>query len=376
MKTANFMATTALVAVLAGPVVAQTDNTQSADQQGQIGSYAVGEFLSLFVRTSDGEEAGQVLAVIEGEEGAQVVVSLDDKSVVLPLGAFEMAEGGEALIVDRSMSELEEMDAFEVAGEMELDPNTMASDAMGDTGTGSGMTNQGQETETAEGGSATTEELDTTVVEDTAEDVTVITTNRDAVETDGEGESRMTEGEDAASGDDRMQRAEGDATAAQPDDEAVRLTEGDGTAADEGDDTLMSEETDGTRDPSQDTGQSAVADSGAEADDAGRDIAAFIDVSVGDIRNMDVIGANGNDVGEIDYVFQSDSGEYQAVIGIGGFLGLGEHTVALPLSAFSMGPEADTLMLDGYTEDELGAMQEVDESGLTGLPDDHVISDV
>ncbi len=107
-----------------------------------------------------------------------------------------------------------------------------------------------------------------------------------------------------------------------------------------------------------------------------RDTSVFAGMSVGDIVGMDVhstAGEGENDVGEIDYIIQAADG-YEAVIGIGGFLGLGEYTVALPLGAFSINPEDENqLLLDGFTEEELEAMPEIDESELEALPDDHVI---
>jgi hypothetical protein len=114
-----------------------------------------------------------------------------------------------------------------------------------------------------------------------------------------------------------------------------------------------------------------MADAGTPGQQEG--ISGFVNMTVGDILGMRVIGANGNDVGEIDYIYQSASEGYMAVIGIGGFLGLGEHTVALPLGDFSVDSEQSALLLDGRTNEELEAMQEVDESTLEALPDDHVI---
>ncbi|MEJ6392952.1 hypothetical protein V8J82_06790 [Gymnodinialimonas sp. 2305UL16-5] len=107
-----------------------------------------------------------------------------------------------------------------------------------------------------------------------------------------------------------------------------------------------------------------------------RDTAIFAGMTVSEIVGMDVhaMGADGEaDVGEIDYIIETADG-YEAVIGIGGFLGLGEYTVALPLGAFSMGDAENQLMLDGYTEAELEAMPEIDESELEALDGEYVIS--
>ncbi len=97
----------------------------------------------------------------------------------------------------------------------------------------------------------------------------------------------------------------------------------------------------------------------------------FTGMTVSEIVGLDVLSADGEDVGEVDYIFVEDD-EYKAVIGIGGFLGLGEHTVALPLGNFAM-TDGD-LILDATTEAQLDAMPEVDESELDELDGDYVIS--
>lgn len=98
---------------------------------------------------------------------------------------------------------------------------------------------------------------------------------------------------------------------------------------------------------------------------------AFEGMAVADIVGLDVWSADGEAVGEIDYVIMVDN-QYEAVIGIGGFLGLGEYTVALPLENFAMMDGA--LKLDAATEAELEAMPEIDESELEALDGSHVIS--
>lgn len=94
---------------------------------------------------------------------------------------------------------------------------------------------------------------------------------------------------------------------------------------------------------------------------------------VGDLVGMDVAEANGEVIGEIDYVVR-DGDDLAAVIGIGGFLGLGEYTVAIPLNEFSMGTEDDTLKLAAWTEAELEAQPEFDETNVEGLPADMAIN--
>ncbi|MGR3761298.1 PRC-barrel domain-containing protein [Roseobacteraceae bacterium NS-SX3] len=94
---------------------------------------------------------------------------------------------------------------------------------------------------------------------------------------------------------------------------------------------------------------------------------------VGDLIGKNVLSATGDDVGEIDYVIKQ-GGKVSGVIGVGGFLGMGEHTVAIPLEDFEM-TENGQLQLTAQTEEQLKAMPEVDESSLEPLDDDIVIGD-
>lgn len=104
------------------------------------------------------------------------------------------------------------------------------------------------------------------------------------------------------------------------------------------------------------------------ASDAMEEPQSIAEMTVGEFLGLDVVSDAGEDVGEIDYVIAGAS-EPEAVIGIGGFLGLGEYTVALPLSDFTFNAENRTLMVN-RTEEELEAMPEFDESGVEGLDDD------
>ena len=99
----------------------------------------------------------------------------------------------------------------------------------------------------------------------------------------------------------------------------------------------------------------------------------LVGMTVSEIVGMDVHTGNDNDVGEIDYIIRAENG-YEAVIGIGGFLGLGEYTVALPLDTFALDAENDNrLIINGVSEEELEAMPEIDESELNALEGDYVI---
>ncbi|MCV3269982.1 PRC-barrel domain-containing protein [Roseobacter sinensis] len=134
----------------------------------------------------------------------------------------------------------------------------------------------------------------------------------------------------------------------------------------------------------EDTAEGAVAattDAVEEATDYATDTpdpnaeAEMSGMVVGDLIGMDVAEANGDVIGEIDYVVR-EGDALAAVIGIGGFLGFGEYTVAIPLSEFSMAGEDGTLKLASWTEAELEAQPEFDETGIQSVPEDMVIDQI
>ncbi|WP_411976361.1 PRC-barrel domain-containing protein [Sulfitobacter faviae] len=100
---------------------------------------------------------------------------------------------------------------------------------------------------------------------------------------------------------------------------------------------------------------------------------AFSGMVVGDLVGLTVVEADGDSIGDVDYVIKTDDG-YAAVVGVGGFLGLGEHTVAVPLEEISMAAEND-LKLSSWTKAELEAQPEVDEGNIEGLEDDVRLDD-
>lgn len=98
------------------------------------------------------------------------------------------------------------------------------------------------------------------------------------------------------------------------------------------------------------------------------------DMTVGDVVGMFTYDAEGNRIGEIDYVVMQPGG-LAAVIGIGGFLGLGEYTVALPFKEFELRPDGPGFVLD-TTKDALKEIPEFDESGAESLPAETPIATV
>jgi hypothetical protein len=102
--------------------------------------------------------------------------------------------------------------------------------------------------------------------------------------------------------------------------------------------------------------------------------ASISEMTVGDIVGQNVYEVDGDIIGDIDYIIGRD-GAASAVIGIGGFLGLGEYTVALPLEGFTY--DADQQMVKvNTTKDTLKEQPEFDETGAESLPDETRLSDL
>ena len=100
------------------------------------------------------------------------------------------------------------------------------------------------------------------------------------------------------------------------------------------------------------------------------DKAEFDGLTVGDIVGQNVYASTGEDVGEIDYVI-TDAGGLSAIVGVGGFLGLGEHDVSIPLEDFTIAEgDLDGMVLTDWTEEMLRALPEVDASEVETLEDD------
>ncbi|MHA7874868.1 PRC-barrel domain-containing protein [Roseivivax sp.] len=98
------------------------------------------------------------------------------------------------------------------------------------------------------------------------------------------------------------------------------------------------------------------------------------EMTVGDMIGLPVQSTEGENIGEIDYLIDGPNG-LEAVIGIGGFLGLGEYTVALPIGDFEFDAEQQVLIL-ASTKEELKERPEFDETGVTGLPEDMALAEL
>ncbi|WP_051341046.1 PRC-barrel domain-containing protein [Azospirillum halopraeferens] len=92
-------------------------------------------------------------------------------------------------------------------------------------------------------------------------------------------------------------------------------------------------------------------------------------MSVDDLMGRDVHSAAGENIGDVqDVIVDPQSGRvHQVVVGIGGFLGIGQRDVALDYNRLSFDPARDALTVDA-TREQLEAMQEFENDGtMTSL---------
>ena len=99
------------------------------------------------------------------------------------------------------------------------------------------------------------------------------------------------------------------------------------------------------------------------------------EMTVGQVIGMNVVNDQAETIGEIDYVI-AETEDVQGIIGIGGFLGLGEYTVAVDLDDMVYDSESRRLVLANVTADDLRAQPEYDESTVVGLPRETLISEI
>lgn len=103
-----------------------------------------------------------------------------------------------------------------------------------------------------------------------------------------------------------------------------------------------------------------------------QNFASIDEMTVGDLLGKSVYEPNGDSIGDIDYVL-GNNGSANVVIGIGGFLGLGEYTVAVPLDDLTFNADEQTVQLD-TTKEALKELPEFDESDVESLPDETQLS--
>lgn len=108
----------------------------------------------------------------------------------------------------------------------------------------------------------------------------------------------------------------------------------------------------------------AAAEEGEQPDAAGQqqqaDTRPEQPVSVDQVLGSRVVNAEGQEVGEIEDLVLDQNQIAYAVVSVGGFLGMGEKRVAVPLDDLQLG-ESETYLMSSATQDQLGQMPEYDE---------------
>ncbi|WP_349368240.1 PRC-barrel domain-containing protein [Salinarimonas sp.] len=80
----------------------------------------------------------------------------------------------------------------------------------------------------------------------------------------------------------------------------------------------------------------------------------------GDLDDIEIYGINDEEIGEIENVVVDAEGTHYIVVDVGGFLDIGDETVAIPMDRFAARGE-ESLVLVGMTEEELEALAEAGE---------------
>ena len=89
-------------------------------------------------------------------------------------------------------------------------------------------------------------------------------------------------------------------------------------------------------------------------------------VSIEEVLGSSVVNANGEEVGEIEDLVLGQDQTHYAILSVGGFLGLGEKQVAVPLEQLRLG-EDRTYLMSAETEEQLEAMPEYEEKQFLPL---------
>lgn len=83
-----------------------------------------------------------------------------------------------------------------------------------------------------------------------------------------------------------------------------------------------------------------------------------------DLDDVTVYGMNGEEIGDIEEIVVDNAGTHYIVLSVGGFLGIGDDDVAIPLENFAARGD-ESLVLVNMTADQLEEMAEY-ESGMEG----------
>lgn len=88
-------------------------------------------------------------------------------------------------------------------------------------------------------------------------------------------------------------------------------------------------------------------------------------IAVSRLKDMDLYNTNGDKLGDVEHVVSDGNGRDSIVLGKGGFLGLGEKQVMIPLSDVKM--TGDRLVTSQITDEQIKTMPEWKEGQQTEL---------
>jgi sporulation protein YlmC with PRC-barrel domain len=83
-------------------------------------------------------------------------------------------------------------------------------------------------------------------------------------------------------------------------------------------------------------------------------------MSIDQVLGSKVVNANGDEVAEIEDLVVDQNQTHYAVLSVGGFLGIGDKKVAIPLEDLQLG-EDEVYLMTSATEEQLEGMPEYDE---------------
>lgn len=127
--------------------------------------------------------------------------------------------------------------------------------------------------------------------------------------------------------------------------------------------------TEGDAEPGQGTASPTDTESGTTIGETG-DTTPMTEQELGmrsdEIIGQQVVNQQGEEVGEINDLVVDESNQPYAVVGIGGFLGMGEREVAVPVSSLDFG--TDQIVYNGMgTVDEFKSMPEYEKGSWRSL---------
>jgi sporulation protein YlmC with PRC-barrel domain len=86
-------------------------------------------------------------------------------------------------------------------------------------------------------------------------------------------------------------------------------------------------------------------------------------IAVSRINAMKLYNDRGDQLGDVERVVQGPDGKQHVVIGAGGFLGIGERQVAIPVERVAV--QGDRLVVQGMTEAQIKAQPPFDRNNRT-----------